>query len=214
MPAPRRFSEERLRQAALELVDEHGLAALTMRRLAGVLGTGPMTIYNYLDGRRGLERLIVEALLEAAQPDGAPEPDWRREVGRVAEGLWQSARTHPHAVPLLATFPLVELGRSGRGYVERLLEALGRGGLSGAELLAAFRAVSGYVIGSVASIADPLLAPDDGVPGLREVSTSQFPRLAEIAAASGADPDAAFRAGLATVLAGIKDADGPDDAPA
>ena len=43
MPAPRKFTHEQLQAAALELIDQEGLAGLTMRALASRLGTGPMT---------------------------------------------------------------------------------------------------------------------------------------------------------------------------
>jgi AcrR family transcriptional regulator len=49
--------------AALRIVDEAGLTALSMRSLAAALGTGPMTMYNYVAGKEGLEELVVASIV-------------------------------------------------------------------------------------------------------------------------------------------------------
>ena len=58
-----KYMRSQLQEAALALVDEHGLSALSMRTLAGALGTGPMTLYNYVRDRDELDALVVEAVL-------------------------------------------------------------------------------------------------------------------------------------------------------
>ena len=45
-----RFTTDEIGAAALEIVDAAGLNALSMRSLAAALGTGPMTVYNYVAG--------------------------------------------------------------------------------------------------------------------------------------------------------------------
>ena len=45
------LSRARILAAALELVDQDGLEALTMRRLADHLKVDPMSIYNYINGK-------------------------------------------------------------------------------------------------------------------------------------------------------------------
>jgi TetR/AcrR family transcriptional regulator, tetracycline repressor protein len=56
------LSRERIVSAALALVDEEGLAALSMRRLATALGVDPMAIYYYLPNKAALHDAIVEAV--------------------------------------------------------------------------------------------------------------------------------------------------------
>ena len=63
-----KFTRAQLQEAALALVDEQGLAALSMRTLAGALGTGPMTLYNYVKDRDELDALVVEAVLSEVKP--------------------------------------------------------------------------------------------------------------------------------------------------
>ncbi|GCD98125.1 TetR/AcrR family transcriptional regulator [Embleya hyalina] len=212
MPAPRKFSREQLRAAALTLVDAHGLAALTMRSLAATLGTGAMTIYNYVDGREGLEGLLVEAVLADALPatePGAEADDWRSEVRRLAEANWRAVRAHPDVIPLILTRRITDEATLVHG--EALLRALARSGRRGVELLYAFRTVTGFVTGfAQAELAGPLsIAPDEDVRSItdraRALPADRFPYLIEIAgAAAESSPSDEFRAGLDLLLAGLE----------
>ena len=46
------LSRERIVETAIDFVDRHGLAALTMRRLGEELGVEAMSLYRYVNGRR------------------------------------------------------------------------------------------------------------------------------------------------------------------
>ena len=58
-----RFTVDEIAAAALRIVDDQGLNALSMRALAAALGTGPMTVYNYVTDKTGLEELVVAAVV-------------------------------------------------------------------------------------------------------------------------------------------------------
>ena len=58
-----RFTLAEVRAQAIQIVDKDGLAGLSMRSLAAALGTGPMTLYNYVKDREELEGLVAEAVL-------------------------------------------------------------------------------------------------------------------------------------------------------
>lgn len=209
MPAPKKFTREQLQAAALALVDDQGLAGLTMRSLAAALGTGPMTIYNYVDGREGLEQLVTEAVMADASWAIEPSGGWDDEVLAVAEGMWRAVRAHPHAIPLILTRR--SLDRATLEAAEALLLALARGGRSGPELLVAFRTVSAFIAGFAQNeLAGPLsrsrgedlTAITDRVAAL---PPERFPKLIEIAhAAVTSDPESEFRTGLRIILKGLK----------
>ncbi|WP_433891483.1 TetR/AcrR family transcriptional regulator [Streptomyces sp. CA-111067] len=209
MAAPRKFSQQQLQAAALELVREHGLAGLTMRNLATALGTGAMTIYNYVDGRDGLEALLVDVVqAEVRAVPGVPSADWRADVRAIAEAQWRAVRAHPDVIPLVLTRRSVD--RPTLEGAELLLDALARGGRTGKDLLMAFRAVSGFVMGyAQAELAGPLtVAPDENadsvVTRVRALPADRFPHLLDIAeAAAKSGPEEEFRAGLAIVIAGL-----------
>ncbi|WP_159837755.1 TetR/AcrR family transcriptional regulator [Nocardia sp. CY41] len=213
MPAPRKFSLDQLQAAALALVDSDGLAGLTMRSLAAALGTGAMTIYNYVDGREGLEQLVTGAVMAQARWDIEPSGGWEEQVAAIAVGTWRAVRAHPNAIPLILTRR--SLDQDTLRPAEALLEALARGGMSGHRLLIAFRAVSGVIAGSAqAELAGPLAAArgDDArtaTDRITRLPTPQFARLIEIAhAALDSDPEDEFRAALQIILAGLRHAGG------
>src|ERR1700684_1899057 len=153
-----RFNVAEVAAQALEIVDRDGLGGLSMRTLAAALGTGPMTLYNYVKDRGQLEELVAEAGMSGVEiPDTSQ--DWLVDVRAVATAIWLAVRRHPNVVPLVLTRRTVS--PSSYAPAERLVEALARGGLDGVDLLAAFRAVLGLVMGSAqAELAGPLTGPD------------------------------------------------------
>ena len=209
MPPKPRFDRERLQKAALKIVDEKGLNALSMRSLAGVLRTGAMTLYNYVSDRDALDALIVEAVLaEARWP--APTGDWRDDVHAVATATWRAVRAHPNAIPLILTR---------RGFheatlrpAEALLEALAAGGFRDAALLAAFRAVHGFIMGFAMITLAPapggtVKKPEVMTAVVAALPADRFPSIIEVAqSARTTNPDEVFGAALAIVLAGLDSA--------
>lgn len=148
-----RFTTDAIAAAALQLVDEAGLTALSMRSLAGALGTGPMTVYNYVADKEGLEELVVAAVVAGVR---VPEPtdDWKHDAFAIAEAMWQGIRAHPAAIPLVLTRRTVSA--TGFAVANALVAALARAGLSDRDRLAAFHAVLGFVVGAAqAELAGP-----------------------------------------------------------
>ena len=94
--------------AALVVIDDDGLDALTMRRLAHDLGVEPVTIYRQLPNKDAILAGVAEKLWrEMAAPEGAPssppaQVDWREQV----RGMWLALnglmQRHPNAIPIIA----------------------------------------------------------------------------------------------------------------
>jgi len=205
MPRTARFALGQIQQQALAIVDRDGLSALTMRSLAAALGTGPMTLYNYLDGRGGLEELVVDAVA-ALVPETEPGDDWADDVRRSATALWSTVRRHPGAIPLVLTRRTST--PASLAPAEALAEALARSGRTGFELLVAFRAVMGFVMGiAQAELVGPLGSATDAAAAadrVRAVAGERNPTLAALAGVAGHDPRREFDAGLDLVLAGLR----------
>jgi AcrR family transcriptional regulator len=213
MPAPARYTREQLQRAALDLVDSRGVSALSMRALAGALGTGPMTIYNYVRDRDELDALVVEAVLARARWPEATDA-WRRDVRAIVQAAWDAIGAHPHAIPLILSRRT--LHETTLEPAEALLDALSRSGRSGSALLAAFRAVIGFVTGlAQVRLARQPTEDDPNITRVQGLEAARFPRLIEIAgAAARVGPDYELRAGLDIILAGLSAADGPSSSDA
>lgn len=180
-----------------------------MRALASELGTGAMTIYNYVSQREELEALVVEAVIGEAR--WSPEGDlpWDEELEAIAVGLWHCIRAHPHVIPLILT----RRSRSPAIFevTEALLRALARSGRTGDRLLVAFRAVSALIMGAAqAELAGPLslqagASASETIARFQALPADRFPHLIEIAtAASASDAETEFRAGLAILVDGLR----------
>ena len=208
MARPARFTIDDIRAEALRIVDQEGLAALTMRRLASALGTGPMTIYNYVEARLGLEELVVDAVAADIRiPESTGQ--WLDDVGAIATAMWTSVRRHPAAIPLVLT-RRTSTTSSFRS-AEALIDALRSGGYEGEPLLAAFRTVTGFVMGiAQAELAGPLTPETDTsvratAKRIETLAGEDHPNLAELARiGSESSPERDFETGVAIVLAGLQ----------
>jgi len=208
MPAPPRFTLEEIQAHALAIVDRDGVAGLSMRTLAASLGTGPMTLYNYVADRTALEELIVDAIAaEATVPD--PSPNWARDVKAIATAMWTTARKHPAAIPLVLTRRTSS--EASLRAADALVAALARGGLGGVALLAAFRTVMSYVMGiAQAELAGPLSRGEDSDPSeaakrIERLARPDYPSLAALAKVSRrSTPEKDFDRGLEIILRGLQ----------
>lgn len=204
-----RFTLAEVREHAIRIVDQDGLGGLSMRSLAASLGTGPMTVYNYVKDREELEGLVAEAVLaEVRLP--RRRKDWHSEVKSIATAIWRAVRQHPNAAPLVLTRRTV----SADGYLpaERLIEALGRAGLDDFDLLAAFRGVLSLVMGGAqVELAGPLVAIDREhsnatvAKRIGELAGTTHPHMAALAQTSQRSTMAAdFERALDMLLDGIQ----------
>lgn len=98
------LSLDRIVQAALDLIDQDGLEALSMRRLGRALGVRGMALYRYVDSKDALlDHLVARLLapLAALSTTGR----WRADATGLAHGLRDQIHRHPNALPLLVARP-------------------------------------------------------------------------------------------------------------
>jgi len=198
--AARVLDRERILDAALALVDQGGLAALTMRRLGAELGVDPMAVYRHLDGKRGVVRALTERVY-AALPAPPPDLPYAERVRRWAHGYRDLGLAHPGLVLGILSDPAaiaVAALHSG----EALYAALEDAGLGAEGIVRAADLVVDYVHGAV--VAEAAAGADPGALGaeLARRPEGQFPvQRRVLAAAPAAD---APLAGLDVVLAGVQ----------
>jgi AcrR family transcriptional regulator len=200
-----RFTTDEIAAAALGIVDTAGLNALSMRSLAAALGTGPMTVYNYVPDKEGLEELVVAAVVAQVQlPD--PTDDWQHDAYAIADAMWRGVRAHPAAIPLVLTRRTSSA--TGFAAADSLIDALTRAGLPDRDRLAAFHAVLGLVVGAAqAELAGSLTQGQDAADAaarIGAVAGTTYPHieaLSRVAMQTTAEED--FDRGLRMLLDGI-----------
>jgi AcrR family transcriptional regulator len=89
---------------ALALVDERGLAAMSMRAVAERVGLTSMALYPYVGGKDALLDGLVDLLhleLGTNVGENPADLDWRHRLCALGRAVRSLARAHPSAFPLL-----------------------------------------------------------------------------------------------------------------
>lgn len=179
--APRNtLTRDRVVAAAVRLADREGLAALTIRALAGECGVKPMAIYHHIANKDAILDAIVDAVYAEIHPP-RPDGDWREELATRTRSMREALRRHPWALATLE-------GRSNPGPQalgghEACLEVLRSAGFSLQATAHAYAILDAFVYGF--SLQESMLAQvdlDDSAAELIEgIDLSGFPRMAEFA---------------------------------
>ena len=101
-PRVRLLSRERIRDAALVLIDQHGLTAFSMRRLADELGVQAASIYSHYATKDEVLDAVANRLVAAVDTRGFDQ-GWRQGLLVWARSYRDALVAHPNAVPLIAS---------------------------------------------------------------------------------------------------------------
>ncbi len=132
--------------AAVELMDEGGVAALSMRKLAARLNSAPMTLYTYVDTKAdilefALDGVFTEMLTAAVRSDW-----WEDDLTAMAQEMFEVFLRHPWAPALLGSKP--PIGPAAVAHLGMILEVLSDAGLGDGDLESALAAYYYYVLGA------------------------------------------------------------------
>jgi AcrR family transcriptional regulator len=138
------LSRDRILRAALELVDEGGLEALTMRRLGKALGFEAMSLYNHVANKEDvIDGMLELVLAESELPTAAG--DWVSAVRASAVSVHDALRRHRWAARVLLAYGRVRPTRL--RYMESLLSRLREGGLSAELTYVAYHVLDAHIFG-------------------------------------------------------------------
>jgi TetR/AcrR family transcriptional regulator, tetracycline repressor protein len=200
--------------AALALLAEGGLEAVSFRRIAKALGVAGPTLYWHVESKRQLMDLMAEELVrrtgrgyEGPEP-GQPWWEWLRDDARRMFGALIATRDAPRV--LAGNRPSPE---SFEG-IERVLAALVEAGLTPGQAQKTLFAIGAYVIGSATEwqaeaergSAQPLPDPaDEELNALRARALVRQPvLLAAISELLEQPHAAAFEFGLDLLIDGLR----------
>lgn len=126
------LTQEVIVDAALAIADEHGIEAVSFRRIAAEFSVTPMALYRYVASKDELFGLIVDRAFAKFElpPDGAT--DWRDRLRELARAFRRLLLTHPAAAALYFVKADTQ-SDNGLRIVEILLEVLASAGFSSDE---------------------------------------------------------------------------------
>ncbi|WP_217428583.1 TetR/AcrR family transcriptional regulator [Microlunatus speluncae] len=146
------LSQGQIVAAALRLLDEEGLGALSMRTLGARLDAGAASLYRHVSNKDELIELVVDEVYGELEIPEPPGPDgWRPAVVAAAGSLRAMALRHPWVVSVLGQVGLARLGPNLGRQSERLLAVFGSAGLDAAAADLAMSALVAYVTGMATS---------------------------------------------------------------
>ncbi|HYV81038.1 MAG TPA: TetR/AcrR family transcriptional regulator [Streptosporangiaceae bacterium] len=216
----RGLSLDRIVSTTLELVDEEGIGAATMREVSSRLGVRSMSLYRYVRDRDELLDAVVERIVGELSDDPEvqlrPVDGWRPYLTGMAHGVRRYARAHPHAFPLVATrppsAPWVNPPLRSLRWVEAMLSGLAGEGFSDEQVLFTYRTFNGFLLGyllletSAMALRDP--KPGDGSFASTDTLSGEFSSPGEMATANPV-PGGLSPARSPEQRAAIADADSP-----
>jgi AcrR family transcriptional regulator len=196
----------------MRILDADGLDALSMRRIADELDTGPASLYWHVGSKDGLLDLIFDRVIgEQHVPD--PDPDnWQEQLKQVARVQRATILAHKDIVRI--SLGRIPMGPNAIRYAERVLAILRAGGVPdrlavlGHQLLIA--AVNGFTLDETVQFqpAEGDTSPEDAAGTARDYIASlprdQFPNLiALVDHYAITDPDERFELLLDLFVEGL-----------
>ena len=203
------LSRDRILQAALELVDESGLDALTMRKLGQALGFEAMSLYNHVANKDDvIDGMLDLVLAESEAP--ARAGDWASAIRASAISVHDALHRHPWAVNVLFSPGRVRPARL--RYMESLLATLREGGVSAEATYTAYHVLDAHIFGFSLWAASHTMGETEAA-NIKEtvdrvLTSEEYPYLREHAEQHFGDGAyknvSAFELGLDLILDGLK----------
>src|SRR4051812_31251772 len=138
------LTPDKVLATALEMADEKGLEALSMRTLAKALKVEAMSLYNHVDGKeRLLDGLVDRVAGEITLP--RPGGDWRAAMRERALSAHAVLLRHPWATMLFVS--RMNIGPNMLRYVDATIGCLREAGFSYPLADHAWTAIDAFVYG-------------------------------------------------------------------
>jgi AcrR family transcriptional regulator len=204
---------EQVVAAAIAVLDEAGVAGLSMRKVAEQLGTGAATLYAYVSGREELLELVFDELVGSVPLPSTPDPEhWREQVVAAMRSLHSILVSHRDAALAgLGRIPTTPKTMAATEVIGGLMRA---GGLSDRVIALGLDAMMLYVCASAFedSLFDRTMSPEelfayhDSVHRFfSALPADRFPVLASLVGPlTGPDGAERFDFGLEVLIAGLE----------
>ena len=154
-------------ERAVTVLDQHGLADLSMRRIASELGLQPSALYHHFASKQVLLAAVADEILDRGARPQDEQLAWDAAVVAICHELRDAMLAYRDGAELVATVHAFGLGT--RSPVGPLVAALGRGGFALDFAHAAATTLVHFVFGHVSDEQTHLQADSVGALGDTEI---------------------------------------------
>jgi AcrR family transcriptional regulator len=195
---------DRIVTTALQIVDEQGADALSMRTLAQRLDSGTATLYRHFTGRADVVAHVVDRVFGSVELDTAKlaTMTWQEACKAVAHSMFDALRSRPNVAPLLAEG--VPIGPNAMAAREGLIAFLLGNGFPPVLAARSYATLARYILGFAIQLPNPR---DGGDAGLAQVfqtlDPGQFPATIKVAGSLPVPLEDEFAFGLELIVDGL-----------
>jgi len=196
-------------ESALQMIDENGIEALSMRQLGTKLGVEAMSLYNHVANKEDiLEGVLDMVVEEIVIPDA--DADWRSAMKERAVSALAAFNRHPWASAMMDS--RVSFSPARLRYFDSIVGSLVRAGFPLEAAAHAFSLLDCYVYGFGRQKSNKA-ATDDNPPEKQaeefhdNIPLDAYPyvtKLAELSMKNGYDENADFEFGINLILDGLE----------
>jgi len=202
------LDRERVIRAAVKLADAQGIGALTMRRLAQLLGVEAMSLYNHVANKDDLLEGVADLITSEFELPSL-EADWKATLRRSAISAHEALLRHPWASGLIESRPT--LGPARMRYVDAIIGVLREAGFSAPQAGQAIMALDshtyGFALQELSWAFDPADAATTAARLAPTIPRAAYPYLhemVELAAKADGQLTLDFSFGLDLILDGLE----------
>lgn len=201
------LSRERVLDAAIALIDERGIDALSMRKLGQELGVEAMSLYNHVHGKDDLLDGICDVVVQRIALPRAGTA-WKPALRAMAVSAHEVLQRHPWAGALWNRPGMPGPGRM--RYMEAVLRVLRTAGFGIEPAYAAYHVIDNYIVGVTVQQASFTFTRDElpqlAAELLRRAPETDYPYLVEHVRQhlDGSTHPSSFEFGLDLLLDGLE----------
>lgn len=197
---------ERIVATALQIVDEEGSDALSMRTLAQRLGSGTATLYRHFDNRAALVAHVVDRMFGVVELDGDEllAMGWEQALRTGAHTMFDALARHRNAARLLVE--QVPMGPNAMALRERCVAVLLNNGFPPRVAAHAYATLARYVLGFAVQVNGHAAGqPDDAQVSavFESMDPDHFPATVAVAGSMPVPIEDEFTFGLELLLSGL-----------
>lgn len=199
---------DRILAAAVEVLDEQGAEALSMRSLAQRLQSGTATLYRHFSNRSELVSTVIDHILGEVDLDAhaIAELPWQQACTLFAQHMFHALGRHGNVASLLIEY--TPMGPNALANRERCLTILLDNGFPPAVAAHAYATLARYVLGFAIQLSGPAAVNGQQDAELsaafHRLDPSRYPATVTVADDLPVPLEEEFAFGLQLIVAGLE----------